>query len=131
MGLLVHIAFCNERFVFRLMFVKYYTYYTLLIYLFTSFQKLQIIISMIIPMGKAAIMLTVWILFMELSENTKYMNDDDADIEEDLLNEARNLMYVGMTRAKDMLYMFTVDGADGDPSPLIDDLDESFMEVSR
>lgn len=28
-------------------------------YLFTSFQKLQTIISIIIPMGKAAIMLTV------------------------------------------------------------------------
>ena len=28
------------------------------------------IISIIIPMGKAAIMLTVWILLMELSENT-------------------------------------------------------------
>ena len=40
------------------------------IYLFTSFQKIQIIISIIIPMGKAAIMLTVWILLMELSENT-------------------------------------------------------------
>ena len=39
-------------------------------YLFTSFQKLQIIISIIIPMGKAAIMLTVWILLMELSETT-------------------------------------------------------------
>lgn len=39
-------------------------------YLFTSFQKLQIIISIIIPMGKAAIMLTVCILLMELSENT-------------------------------------------------------------
>lgn len=39
-------------------------------YLFTSFQKLQIITSIIIPMGKAAIMLTVWILLMELSENT-------------------------------------------------------------
>ena len=62
---------------------------------------------------------------------TRYVNDNDADVEEDLLNEARNLMYVGMTRAKDMLYIFAVDGADGDPSPLIDDLDESFMEVSK
>lgn len=46
------------------------SYYFYEIYLFISVQKLQIIISIIIPMGKAAIMLTVWILLMELSENT-------------------------------------------------------------
>ncbi len=62
---------------------------------------------------------------------TKYAADDDDDSVEDLMNEARSLMYVGMTRARDMLYMFAVDGVDGEPSPLIEDLDGNLMEVKK
>lgn len=63
---------------------------------------------------------------------TKYVTgDDDDDSIEDLMNEARSLMYVGMTRARDMLYMFAVDGVDGEPSPLIEDLDGNLMEVKK
>lgn len=62
----------------------------------------------------------------------KNKNDgSDDDSKEDLLNDARSLMYVGMTRAKNMLYMFAVDGVDGSPSPLIDDLDKNLMLIQR
>ena len=62
---------------------------------------------------------------------TKYAKDDDAESTEDLLNEARSLLYVGMTRARDMLYMFAVDGVDGNPSPLIDDMDKQLMIIKK
>ena len=40
-------------------------------YFFASVKKLNTIIIMIIPTGKAAIILTVWILLIELSEKTR------------------------------------------------------------
>lgn len=48
---------------------------------------------------------------------------------EDMMNHARNLLYVGMTRARQMLYMFATDGLGGTPSPLLKELDSDKMEV--
>lgn len=41
------------------------------IYFFASLMKLQIMIIMIIPIGNAEMILTDWILLIELSENTR------------------------------------------------------------
>lgn len=48
---------------------------------------------------------------------------------EDEMNKARNLLFVGMTRARTWLYMFTTDGVDGQPSPLFEEMDKSLMDV--
>ena len=50
---------------------------------------------------------------------------------EDKMNNARNLLYVGMTRARQMLYMFTTDGLGAESSPLLEELDTSMMKVVR
>ena len=50
---------------------------------------------------------------------------------ENLMNNARNLLYVGMTRAREMLYMLATDGLDGSPSPLLDELDASKLHIIR
>lgn len=48
---------------------------------------------------------------------------------EDEMNKARNLLFVGMTRARTWLYMYTTDGTDGEPSPLFDEMDKSLMDI--
>ena len=56
---------------------------------------------------------------------------DDEDEREDLKNQARNLLYVGMTRARSMLYMFACDGGEADPSPLLEEMDQNLMQVKN
>lgn len=48
---------------------------------------------------------------------------------EDMMNNARNLLYVGMTRARSMLYMFTINSFLQKPSPLLKELDPTLMKV--
>lgn len=62
---------------------------------------------------------------------TKFEKDRSPEGLEDLMNNSRNLLYVGMTRARQMLYMFTTDGLGGSPSPLLKELDADRMEVCR
>lgn len=57
--------------------------------------------------------------------NEKNASRDEA---EDVLNYARNLLYVAMTRAKSTLYMYTLRGKE---SLLIEDLDEDLMDVHQ
>lgn len=63
-----------------------------------------------------------------------YLHDEsetnkDEDTFDDIMNNARNLLYVGMTRARSMLYMFTCDGGDAEPSPLMAELDPELMRI--
>lgn len=63
----------------------------------------------------------------------KDFEEDESEAREDYLNLARNLLYVGMTRAKFQLYMFTVKNENeaAFPSPLLEELDEGMMKVQR
>lgn len=56
-------------------------------------------------------------------------NSEDDETKSDMMNKERNLLYVGMTRARSQLYMFTCDGGDAEPSPLLDEMDSSMMDV--
>ncbi len=65
-----------------------------------------------------------------------YKHDDreeaiDEETNEDIMNRERNLLYVGMTRARSMLYMFACDGSEADPSPFINEMDEELMTIKR
>ena len=55
-------------------------------------------------------------------------NVTEEDLEDEL-NKARNLLFVGMTRARTWLYMYTTDGTDGEPSPLFDEMDKDLMDI--
>ena len=50
---------------------------------------------------------------------------------EDLMNNARSLLFVGMTRAHQMLYILTTDGDVCKPSPLLEELDHTKMDIVR
>lgn len=60
---------------------------------------------------------------------TRNEKDFTEEGQEDRMNLARNLLYVGMTRARHMLYMFTVNDLCGSPSPLLAELDKEKMVV--
>lgn len=56
-------------------------------------------------------------------------NKEDTDTSIDIMNKERNLLYVGMTRARSQLYMFACNGSDAAPSPLLDEMDKTLMEI--
>lgn len=62
---------------------------------------------------------------------TRNKKDVDDETKEDLMNKARNLLYVGITRARSVLYLFAENGADGLPSPLIDEMDKRYLDIRR
>lgn len=56
--------------------------------------------------------------------------DESEEALENLLNEARSLLFVGITRARQMLYMFAQDGEGAKPSRLIEEFDkDAYQEV--
>lgn len=70
-------------------------------------------------------------IFPYLHDEPEKGKDKDDDTMDDLINNARNLLYVGITRARSMLYMFTCSGGDANPSPLIEEMDSSLMQVKQ
>lgn len=62
---------------------------------------------------------------------TRYKKNIDNETREDLMNKARNLLYVGITRARSVLYLFAENGADGLPSPLINEMDKDYLDIRR
>ena len=55
--------------------------------------------------------------------------NDSADSEEDAFNKARNLLYVGMTRAHHTLFMLACDSRSSRPSPLLAELDKKLYKI--
>ena len=55
--------------------------------------------------------------------------DTSEDVVEERMNHARHLLFVGMTRARQMLYMFATSSISMKPSPLLEELDDRYMEV--
>lgn len=61
----------------------------------------------------------------------KVEKDASEEAQEDLLNEARNLLYVGMTRAKTMLYMIASQGNGHLRTRLLNELDSDLMKTQN
>lgn len=57
--------------------------------------------------------------------------DKSEEALENLLNDARLLLFVGMTRARHMLYLFAQDGAGARPSRLISEFDKDCFVTVR
>lgn len=62
---------------------------------------------------------------------TKKNEGAEGEVMEDLMNNARNLLFVGITRARRQVYIFAENGADGTPSPLINEMDKNYLDVRR
>lgn len=58
-------------------------------------------------------------------------DEEDKDTSIDIMNKEINLLYVGMTRARSQLYMFTCDGGDAEPSPLLDEMDQTLLDIKK
>lgn len=69
---------------------------------------------------------TVLIPYLDEDVFPKNFSKAGADEREDLLNKERNLLYVAMTRAKETLYLYTLQSS---PSPLVAELDANCMDV--
>ena len=63
--------------------------------------------------------------------NTNANSTFDADSEEDEMNKARNLLYVGMTRARYTLFMIACDSNSSQPSPLIEELEPKLYQIKK
>lgn len=57
--------------------------------------------------------------------------DVSTEVLEDLLNNAINLLYVGMTRARTKLFMFAGDGSSRKASELLDKLDTNYLDIIK
>ena len=69
------------------------------------------------------------LLDKDLFPHIENIDMKDKNAIEDSLNIGRSLMYVGMTRATDSVYMFACRGEDGMPSPVLKDFDRCYMRV--
>jgi superfamily I DNA/RNA helicase len=71
----------------------------------------------------------VIIPYLEAGSMPKIPSNASEDEKTDIMNHARNLLYVGMTRARNMLYLFCCNSTLYKPSPLIDELDKQYYDV--
>ena len=69
-------------------------------------------------------------VFPFMKSGPKNVIDDSEEALENSLNEARSLLFVGITRARQMLYMIAQDGGGAKPSRLIEEFDRNaYVEV--